>query len=93
MSWRTLGRRIWQSEDSLCSDRINTCRIPSHMYRDNTWTKTERRNLSRHKMMDTASLNDSQIINQRHREHKDAYRNVTCIRNAIKGMGRDFSLH
>jgi len=44
--------------------------------------------------MDTASLNDSQIINQRHSEHKDAYRNVPCIPNAIKGgMGRDFSLH
>jgi hypothetical protein len=41
-------------------------------------------------MMDTASLNDSQIINQCQREHKDAYSNVACIPNAIKGMGCDF---
>jgi len=35
-------------------------------------------------MMDTASLNDSQIINQCQREHKDAYRNVPCIRNGTR---------
>jgi hypothetical protein len=40
--------------------------------------------------MDTSSLNDSQIINQRQREHKDAHSDVSCTHNAIQEMGRDF---
>jgi hypothetical protein len=41
-------------------------------------------------MMDTASLNYSEIINQCQRKHKDAYSNVPCIPNDIKGKGCDF---